>query len=48
MNCDALYGASKIDADQGKLGEEGKRRFEAFARLCGRDSRAAEAARLAK
>jgi tetratricopeptide (TPR) repeat protein len=48
VNCDALWGASKIEADQGKLGEDGKRRFDAFVRLCGRDPRAAEAARLAK
>jgi predicted Zn-dependent protease len=46
VNCDALWGASKIEADQGKLGEEGKRRLQAFARLCARDPRAAEAARL--
>jgi tetratricopeptide (TPR) repeat protein len=48
VNCDALWGASKIEADQGKLGDEGKRRLDAFVKLCGRDHRAAEAARLAK
>jgi tetratricopeptide (TPR) repeat protein len=48
VNCDALFGASKVEADQGKLGEDGKRRFEVFARLCARDHRAADAARLAK
>ena len=48
VNCDALWGASKIEADQGKLGEDGKRRFDAFAKLCARDPRAGEAARLAK
>jgi tetratricopeptide (TPR) repeat protein len=47
VNCDALWGASKIEADQGRLGEEGKRRLDAFAKLCARDPRAAEAARLA-
>jgi tetratricopeptide (TPR) repeat protein len=48
VNCDALYGASKIEVDQHKLGEDGKRRLETFVKLCGRDARAAEAARLAK
>jgi tetratricopeptide (TPR) repeat protein len=48
VNCDALYGASKIEADQKKLGEEGKRRLETFVKLCGRDPRAVEAGRLAK
>jgi tetratricopeptide (TPR) repeat protein len=48
VNCDALYGASKIDADHGKLADDGKRRLETFAKLCGRDPRAPEAARLAK
>jgi tetratricopeptide (TPR) repeat protein len=47
VNCDALWGASKIEADQGRLGEDGKRRLDAFARLCARDPRAPEAARLA-
>jgi tetratricopeptide (TPR) repeat protein len=48
VNCDALWGASKIEADQKKLGDEGKRRLEVFSKLCARDPRAAEAARLAK
>jgi tetratricopeptide (TPR) repeat protein len=47
VNCDALWGASKIEADQGKLGEDGKRRLEIFTRLCARDPRAPEAAKLA-
>jgi tetratricopeptide (TPR) repeat protein len=45
-NCDALFGASRIEAEQGRLGEEGKRRLEAFTRLCSRDPRVAEAGRL--
>jgi tetratricopeptide (TPR) repeat protein len=48
VNCDALWGASKIEADQGKLGEDGKRRLDVFSRLCARDPRAAEAAKLAR
>jgi tetratricopeptide (TPR) repeat protein len=48
VNCDALYGASKIEADQKKLADDGKRRLDTFVKLCGRDHRAAEAARLAK
>src|SRR6266568_3596795 len=48
VNCDALFGASKIDVDQHKLGDDGKRRLETFMKLCGRDPRAAEAARLGK
>ncbi len=48
VNCDALWGASKIEADQGKLAEDGKRRLDAFSRLCARDPRAAEASRLSK
>ncbi len=47
VNCDALWGASKIEADQGKLSEDGKRRLETFSKLCARDPRAPEAARLA-
>ena len=47
-SCDALWGAAKIDADQGRLGEDGKRRLEAYTRVCPRESHAAEAARLAK
>jgi tetratricopeptide (TPR) repeat protein len=45
-NCDALFGASRIEAEQGKLGEDGKRRLEAFTRLCSRDPRVAEVGRL--
>jgi len=47
VNCDALWGASKIEVDQGKLSEDGKRRLEAFTKLCPRDPRAPEAAKLA-
>jgi tetratricopeptide (TPR) repeat protein len=48
VNCDALFGASKMEADQKQLGEDGKRRLDTFVKLCGRDARAAEAAKLAK
>ena len=48
VNCDALFGASRVEADQGKLSEDGKRRLEAFGKLCARDPRAAEAARLGR
>ncbi len=47
-SCDALWGAAKIDADLGRLGEEGKRRLEAYTRVCPREPHAADAARLAK
>jgi len=46
-SCDALWGAAKIDADQGRLSDEGKRRLESYTRLCPREPHAAEAARLA-
>jgi tetratricopeptide (TPR) repeat protein len=46
-SCEALWGASKIEADQGKLGEDGRRRLEAYARFCPRGEHAGEAARLA-
>jgi tetratricopeptide (TPR) repeat protein len=47
-SCEALWGAAKIDVDLGRLGEEGKRRLETYARLCPRERYAAEAARLAR
>ncbi len=46
-SCEALWGASKIEVDQGRLSEDGKRRLEAYTRLCPREPHAAEAARLA-
>ena len=46
-SCEALWGAAKIDADQGRLSEDGKRRLESYTRLCPREPHAAEAARLA-
>jgi tetratricopeptide (TPR) repeat protein len=46
-SCEALWGAGKLEADSGKLGETGKRRLEAYAKLCPRAPNAAEAARLA-
>jgi tetratricopeptide (TPR) repeat protein len=45
-SCEALWGASKIELDQGGLGDEGRRRLEAYARLCPRGAHAAEAARV--
>jgi Tfp pilus assembly protein PilF len=47
-SCEALWGAAKTDADQGRLSEDGKRRLEAYTRVCPREPHAAEAARLAK
>jgi tetratricopeptide (TPR) repeat protein len=46
-NCDALWGASKLDVDAGTLGEEGRRRLDTYAKLCPRGAHAAEAGRLA-
>jgi tetratricopeptide (TPR) repeat protein len=46
-SCDALWGAAKIEIDQGSLGEDGRRRLDTYARLCPRAPHAAEAARLA-
>ncbi len=46
-SCEALWGASKAEIDLGKLGDDGKRRLDAYARLCPRAEHAAEAARLA-
>lgn len=45
-SCDALWGASKIEIDRGSLGDDGRRRLEAYARLCPRGAHAAEAAKL--
>jgi Tfp pilus assembly protein PilF len=47
-NCEALWGASKIELDAGALGDDGKRRLDAYAKLCPRGPHAAEAARLAR
>jgi tetratricopeptide (TPR) repeat protein len=47
-SCEALWGAAKIDLDQGRLAEDGKRRLDMYGRLCPREPHAAEAARLAK
>jgi Tfp pilus assembly protein PilF len=46
-SCEALWGASKIEVDQGRLSDDGRRRLETYARLCPREPHAAEAARLA-
>jgi len=46
-SCDALWGAGKLEADSGRLGEAGKQRLEAYAKLCPRSPNAAEAARMA-
>lgn len=47
-SCEALWGASKIEADAGRLGEDGKGRLQAYVRLCPRAPNVAEAARLGK
>ncbi len=47
-SCEALWGASKVEVDQGALGEDGRRRFDSYARMCPRGPHAADAARLAK
>ncbi len=46
-NCEALWGASKVELDAGALGEDAKRRLETYAKLCPRAAHASEAARLA-
>jgi Tfp pilus assembly protein PilF len=46
-NCEALWGASKIEIDAGALSEDAKRRLDAYAKLCPRAAHAPEAARLA-
>ena len=46
-SCDALWGAAKIELDQGSLGEDGRRRLDTYARVCPRAPHAAEAAKLA-
>jgi tetratricopeptide (TPR) repeat protein len=47
-SCEALWGASKIEVDAGRLGEDGRRRLDAYARLCPRATHAADAAKLAQ
>jgi tetratricopeptide (TPR) repeat protein len=46
-SCEALWGASKAELDLGRLGDDGRRRLDAYARLCPRAEHAAEAAKLA-
>lgn len=46
-SCEALWGFGKIEVDQGRLSDDGKRRLESYTRLCPREPHAAEAARLA-
>ncbi len=46
-NCEALWGASRIELDAGALGEDGRRRLDTYAKLCPRAAHAAEAARAA-
>jgi tetratricopeptide (TPR) repeat protein len=46
-SCEALWGAGKLEAEAGRLGETGRQRLEAYAKLCPRAANAAEAARLA-
>ncbi|HET8540085.1 MAG TPA: tetratricopeptide repeat protein [Anaeromyxobacter sp.] len=45
-SCDALWGAAKVEIDQGRLSEDGKRRLEMYTRVCPRGAHVAEAARL--
>jgi cellulose synthase operon protein C len=45
-SCEALWGAAKIEIDQGSLGEDGRRRLDSYARVCPRGPHAAEAAKL--
>lgn len=45
-SCEALWGASKLELDAGGLGDAGRRRLEAYARLCPRGAHAADAARI--
>jgi tetratricopeptide (TPR) repeat protein len=45
-SCEALWGAAKIELDQGSLGEDGRRRLEAYTRFCPRGAHAGEAARI--
>jgi tetratricopeptide (TPR) repeat protein len=47
-SCEALWGASRVEVDQGSLGEDGRRRLEGYARMCPRGPHAADAARLAR
>jgi tetratricopeptide (TPR) repeat protein len=46
-SCEALWGAGKLEADAGTLGDTGRQRLDAYAKLCPRAPNAAEAARLA-
>ncbi|HEY6100034.1 MAG TPA: tetratricopeptide repeat protein [Anaeromyxobacter sp.] len=45
-SCDALWGAAKIEIDQGSIGDDGRKRLDAYARLCPRGPHAVEAAKL--
>ena len=45
-SCEALWGAAKIEVDQKALGQEGRKRLDAYARLCPRGPHAAEVAKL--
>jgi tetratricopeptide (TPR) repeat protein len=45
-SCDALWGAGRLALDAGKA-DDGKRRVDAYAKLCPRGAHAQEAARLA-
>lgn len=45
-NCDALWGAGKLERDAGKLTERAKARLETYAKVCPRAGHAAEAAKL--
>jgi tetratricopeptide (TPR) repeat protein len=45
-SCEALWGASRIELDMGRLSDDGKRRLESYVRVCPRAPHAAEAAKL--
>jgi cellulose synthase operon protein C len=45
-SCEALWGASRAELDGGRLGEDGRRRLEAYTRLCPRAAHVAEAAKI--
>ncbi len=44
-SCEALWGASKVELEGSGLGEDGRRRLDAYVRICPRGAHAAEAAR---
>jgi tetratricopeptide (TPR) repeat protein len=45
-SCEALWGASRVELDMGRLSDEGRRRLESYLRVCPRAPHVAEAAKL--